>query len=167
MDFETEKLLAKISGENVENFAACVISPAIKNQIDFAFEQMFSGLSLIQWMKGGLLIDAWNVALDKMRDFIFSIEQSNYMVDYLRTAVFDFKKHKSKDFHNSVHATEYFRSDANMEILEKAGHEKIQNGVDIIKNLISNPKQCVTNQKTNDLQHEYQYEHEKERERTK
>ncbi len=166
MDFETEKLLAKIAGENVENFAAHVISKADKEQIDFAFDQMFSGLSLLQWMHGGLLVDAWNVALDKMRDFIFSLEKSNYLVDYLRVAVFDFKKHKSKNFHNSVHASEYFQSDANSKILEKAAREKIQDGIDIIMKFISIPKQGrieKQNQKTDDLQKEYNREYERER----
>jgi len=169
MDFETEKLLAKVAGENVENFAVCVISDTDKKQIDFAFEQMFNGLSLIKWMQGGLLVDAWNNALNKMRDFIFGIEESNYVVDYLRVAVFDFKKHKSKDFHNSVHAGEYFQSETESSILETAAREKIQNGIDIIMGLISASKNCVIKQKTNQnvkvFQKEYEREYENERTR--
>ena len=162
MDFETEKLLAKVAGENVENFAAHVMSDADKKQIDFAFEQMFSGISLIQWMQGGLLSDAWNCALDKMRDFIFGIEESNYVVDYLRVSVFDFKKRKSKDFHNSVHAGEYFRHETERGILEKSAHEKIQNGIDIIMGLISAPKTSIVRQKTNQNVKVFQKEHGRE-----
>lgn len=43
MNFDTEKLLAKVAGENVENFANCVISDFARTQIDFAFNQMFQG----------------------------------------------------------------------------------------------------------------------------
>lgn len=166
MDFEIEKLLAKVSGENIENFAACVISDTDKKQIDFAFEEMFNGLSLLEWMRGGLLVDAWNVALDKMRDFIFGINETNYVVDYLRVAVFEFKKHKSKTFYNSIHVSEYFQSDANSEILEKAAREKIQDGVDIIMKFISIPKQPhieKQNQKIDDLQKEFNREYEREK----
>ena len=167
MDFEIEKLLAKVSGENVENFAACVISDTDKKQIDFAFEEMFNGLSLLEWMRGGLLVDAWNVALDKMRDFIFGINETNYVVDYLRVAVFDFRKNKSKNFHNSVHVCEYFQTDTNSNILKKAAREKIQNSVDIIKNLISVPKTCAKKQKANQNICDFQKEREVENERTR
>lgn len=167
MDFEIEKLLAKVSGENVENFAAHVISDTDKKQINFAFEQMFNGISLLEWMKGGLLVDAWNVALDKVRDFIFGLEESSYIIDYLRVAVFDFRKHKSKDFHNSVHACEYFHSDANVGILEKSAKEKIQNGIDIIMNIIASPKTCDVKQQTNENVNCIQKEREYENERTR
>lgn len=167
MDFEIEKLLAKVSGENVENFSACVMSDADKKQIDFAFEEMFNGLSLIEWMRGGLLVDAWNNALDKMRDFIFGIDETNYVVDYLRSAVFKFRRNKSKNFHNSVHACEYFQANANSDILEKAAREKIQNSIDIIMNIISIPKTCNAKQKTNQNIHEFQKEREHENTRTR
>ena len=169
MDFEIEKLLAKVSGENVENFAAHVMSDTDKKQVNFAFEQMFNGISLIEWMNGGLLVDAWNVALDRIRDFIFDLDESNYIIDYLRVAVFDFRKHKSRDFHNSVHACEYFHTDADSDILKKSANEKIQNGIDIIMNIIATPKTSVekqqTNQNVNCIQKEYEREHERERTR--
>lgn len=167
MDFEIEKLLAKVSGKNVENFAACVISDADKEQINFAFEQMFDGLSLIQWMQGGLLIDAWNASLDKIRDFIFGLKESTYVVDYLRVAVFDFKRHKSKHFHDSVHGGEYFQSDAGKDILEKAAREKIQSGIDIIMSIL--PKECTVRQETKQKQNfqEFQKEYERENERVR
>ena len=45
MDFDIEKILVKASGENVDKYANRVISDSDKAQIDFAFEEMFSGLS--------------------------------------------------------------------------------------------------------------------------
>jgi len=59
MNFELEKILAKVSGENAENFAERVISDSDKAQINFAFNQMFSGLSLLEWMQNVPLADAW------------------------------------------------------------------------------------------------------------
>ena len=167
MDFEIEKLLAKVSGENVEIFAAHVISDTDKKQINFAFEQMFNGISLLEWVSGGVLVDAWNIALDKVRDFIFNLEESSYITDYLRVAVFDFRKHNSKDFHNSVHACEYFHSDVNVDILRKSAQDKIQNGIDIIMNIIASPKTCDMKQQTNENVNCIQKEREYENERTR
>ena len=140
MNFELEKILAKVSGENAENFAKRVISDSDKAQINFAFNQMFSGLSLLEWMQNVPLADAWKKTLDKMRDFIFSIDEKNYIIDYLRVAIFDFKKQIMKMLTASVHAGEFMQYDSGQRPeLEKTANERIQNGIDIIKNILSNP----------------------------
>ena len=72
MNFDTEKLFAKVAGENVENFANCVMSDSAKAQINFAFNQIFQGLSFVEWMRQVPLMTAWDMALNKMYDFVFS-----------------------------------------------------------------------------------------------
>lgn len=92
MNFEFEKLIAKISGENVENFSERVISDSDKAQINFGLNQMFQGLSLIEWMNKITLANAWRVSLDKMRDYIFKLNGPEYIVDYLHIVVFEHRK---------------------------------------------------------------------------
>jgi len=170
MDFETEKILAKVAGENTENFAERVIDNSTKAQINFAFEQMFTGLSVLEWGRGVTLGEAWNKALDKMRDFIFSIENKNYIVDYLRVAVFEHRKQVLKTMTSSMHVNEYIRSTPQQQSeLEKSANEKIQNGIDIIKSVLAVPTAAVREQKGNNnelvFQNIKEREHEKERTR--
>jgi len=144
MNFDTEKLLAKIAGENVENFANCVISDSVKTQIDFAFNQMFQGLSLLQWMQKITLADAWNAAFDNMYEFVFSLSEKNCVVDYLHNAIFDFKKRTMKTLKISVHANEYLNCPMEKsDELKQSANEKIQSGIDIIKKLVSEPAKCM------------------------
>ena len=47
MSFDLDQVMAKVSGENTEDFAAKhIISDVDKAQVNFAFSEMFSGLSL-------------------------------------------------------------------------------------------------------------------------
>ena len=140
MDFDIEKLLVKASGENVEHYMNAVISDTDKAQIEYAFDEIFSGLSLLHWIEKITLSDAWKKTLDDMRDFIFSIKETGFAVDYLRKAIFAYKTKKLKALDSSVHANEYCPCDKN-NILEKSAKEKIQNGTDIIMNIIHKTKQ--------------------------
>lgn len=143
MDFEIDKILAKVSGKNVENFSNCIISDTVKAQIDFAFNQMFSGLSVLQWIDGGTLSEAWTVALDKMRDFVFSLSDKNYVTDYLYHAVFDFKKNIVKTVFPSVHANEYCNCPVQQQKeLKTDANQKVKQGMDIIMSLVSEPSKC-------------------------
>lgn len=170
MDLDTEKLLAKVSGANVENFAECVVSDGVKAKVDFAFNQMFQGLSLLQWMQKITLMDAWNTAANKMIDFMFSLSDKNYITDYLHIAVFDFKKNTLKTVKSSVHANEFFNCPADkIDELKISAQEKIKQGTDIIMNLISEPDKCcsertqigervVNHYKTKEYEQEYERE---------
>ena len=140
MDFELEQIFAKVSGENREIMAVHIISDTDKAQIDFAFNEIFSGLSLSEWMLKVTLDEAWKIALDKLRDFVFSINEQSYMVDYLRHAVFDFKKRTLRNLESSIHANEYIQCPADKySELEESANTKIQNGIDILRNLLANP----------------------------
>lgn len=140
MDFDIEKLLVKASGENVEHYMNAVISDTDKAQIEYAFDEIFSGLSLLHWIKKNTLSDAWKKTLDDMRDFVFSVDGAGFVIDYLRKAIFAYRTKKLKALDSSVHANEYCPCDKN-NILEKSAKEKIQNGTDIIMNIIHKTKQ--------------------------
>lgn len=171
MNFELEKIFAKVSGENVENFAERILTDSEKAQIKFAFNQIFSGLSTIEWMNNVTLKIAWTITLDKMRRFIFSLPEKNYVVDYLQVAVFEHRKHTLKILESSMHINEYIqiRDDERAE-LEKSANEKIQTGINIIKNLLSAPRDSMptkenVNMNENILQMDRQREYEHERTR--
>ena len=175
MDFDIEKILVKASGENVDKYANRVISDSDKAQIDFAFEEMFSGLSLINWMKKTTLSCAWKQSLDKIRDSIFSINEHGFVIDYIRRAVFDFRNKKLKALESSEHANEYIQTDGvDINVLESRAREKIQNGINIINNIIYSASD-LSNTRRNPTQDiminnrvcEKENEHEYERERTK
>ena len=175
MNFEFEKLMAKVSGENTENFAKRVLSESDKHQIEFALNQMFVGLSLLEWMTRMTLKDAWRVSLDKMRDFVFSITGQNYVLEYLRTAVFEHRQKMQKLFTDSLYANEYIHYPTEQfPELKKSAYEKIQNAIDILKNILSNPNDTKPEkssenidmqilQRFNEREHNREHEHERVR----
>ncbi len=171
MDFEFEKIMAKISGANTELFAENVISIQDKNQINFALNQMFTGLSTLEWLSGGKLADAWNVALDKMRDFVFSIPDKNYVTDYLQIAVFEHRKITRRIIQDSVHAQEFLNCDeTKRNELTTMAKQKIDEAIQIIKDILAKPNfvKTVTVRENNKMKiKQKEREHEYERERTK
>ena len=175
MNFEFEKLMAKVSGENTENFAKRVLSESDKHQIGFALNQMFVGLSLLEWMKHVTLANAWRASLDKMRDFVFSIDGQNYVLEYLRAAVFEHRQKMQKLFTDSLYANEYIHYPTEQfPELKKSAYEKIQNALEILKNILSNPNDTKTEktpenidvqilQRFNEREHNREHEHERVR----
>ncbi len=93
MNTDTSKLFAMISGQNRNDFDEKSISTEIRNKIDDAIESIFIGKSTLIWIKGGKLLDAWNTALDNLREEMFAIPNSGPVVTYLRMAVFN---HRAK-----------------------------------------------------------------------
>lgn len=171
MNIELDNIFAKISGENIDYASLRVISDTDKAQVNFALNELFSGLSLLEWMNKCTLADAWKIAMDKLRDYIFSITEQTYIVDYLRHAVFDFRRKTLHDLQSSIHANEFIQypSDKHPE-LEESAHIKIQTGMDIIKNLLAQPayKQPIKNntkptKQANIMQHTKENEREYER----
>ena len=176
MDFNFEQLMAKVSGENAKDFTKRVISDSDKKQIKFAFDQMFIGLSLLEWMKQGVtLADAWKVSFDKMRDFVFNISGEDYILDCLRVIVYEHRNQTTKMLSNSEHLNEYINYPVEQfPELENSANEKIKNAIDIIQNIVSNPHtENAGNQKINtDMQilqdvNERVSEREHDRERTR
>lgn len=89
MDKDLEKMLAVISGKSRQDFELGQVSDIDKKQLTFALETIFSGLTLLNWLAGGLLRDAWKKSVDQMRAMIFEIKDENPVVIYLRYSVFN------------------------------------------------------------------------------
>jgi len=151
MNFDFEKLMAKVSGENTEDFSKRIISDSDKKYINFAIDQMFIGLSLLEWMKHVTLADAWRVSLDIVRDYVFSMIGQSYILDYMRRSVFDHRQQIVKKLTDSPHTNEYIQyPPEQFPELEKSANEKIKNAIDILQSCLSNPhSENQENQKIN------------------
>ena len=88
-----DKTMAILSGQSVENFLDRQLTERDKTQIRNAIELLFSGLSLRNWLDGGVLRDAWESALDTLRDMIFEIPHNNAATTFMRAATFE---HRAK-----------------------------------------------------------------------
>lgn len=93
MSKDLSKIIAMASGENRKDFIENNISEEIRIKIDDALDKIFLGKSLLLWADGGKLVDAWNTALDNLRDEMFAIPATTDIIQYLRTAVFN---HRAK-----------------------------------------------------------------------
>ena len=88
MDMDFEKTLAMLGGQSPNEFTKSRLQDADRQQIDDAIEILFSGLALQKWLRGGILRDAWESALDVVRATIFEIQINNPATSYAREAVF-------------------------------------------------------------------------------
>ena len=137
METNLEKIMAKISGENVEDYVVKMVDDVDKKQIEFVFQQMFEGLTVLEWNKGVVLNTAWRNSLDKMRDFIFNIPEKNYMVEYLQRAIFDYRHNTMKKLGDSIHTHEYLNCPSEkIQELKTNANNKIRCAIDIISTLI-------------------------------
>lgn len=91
MDKDFEKTLAMLNGESVEHFETSQLSDTDRTQITNALDLIFQGLSLRNWLGGGILRDAWQNALDQIRDMVFAIDNVNAATIFARAAVFDMR----------------------------------------------------------------------------
>lgn len=88
MDMDFEKALSLLNGETNETFLQRQLSDADCTQIENAIDTIFSGLSLEKWLDGDTLTQAWAKSLDKIRDLVFSIPDTNSATHYARNYVF-------------------------------------------------------------------------------
>lgn len=92
MDFDLEKTLAQIDGQNIEKFMLNRLTDKDREQINTGIEIAFRGYSLHNWLqKDTTLAQAWNKATEQLRIMTFSFTQNNPAVIYARQAAFDFK----------------------------------------------------------------------------
>ena len=71
MDNHFEKTMAILNGESVVDLEIATLCEMDRIQITNALDLIFQGLSLRNWLTGGILRDAWQNALDQLRDGIF------------------------------------------------------------------------------------------------
>ena len=138
MNANTSKIMAMINGKNRNDVSLDSIPKEICIQIDNAIESIFLGKSMLIWVNGGKLIDAWQCALDNLREEMFAIPNKSVRVEYLRRAVFNHRKNwkikmNQSDERNSF--ANFDSGDEKQEIIEHA-HALLASGTNILKHII-------------------------------
>lgn len=171
MNSDLSKIMAMVNGQSRNDFDSESVSTENRTKIDDAIESVFIGKSMQIWANGGKLIDAWNVALDDLRDEMFSIPNTGPVVAYLRQSVFKHRtnwnvKMTKSDERNSVAC---FKNDnEKVELIEHA-NALITTGMNIIKYIIANATDGVvrTQHNVNARTMEHARSHTRELERTR
>ncbi len=137
MDMDFEKAMAMLDGKTPDEFTKSQLNDTDRQQIDNAIELIFAGLSLQRWLGGGILRDAWNYALDTVRDMVFAIDVNNAATNYAREAVFFHRRKWHVKAMYAPHANETIScpSDKRSD-WETSAQNKIQNGTDILHHKI-------------------------------
>ena len=89
MDSDVSKILAMVNGRDRNDTDSVNITDQDQEKIDDAIESIFLGKSILLWVQGGKLVDAWTHALDDVRQELFAIPNKCPAVQYLRIAVFN------------------------------------------------------------------------------
>ena len=71
MTMEFDKTMAILGGQTVDSFLSRQLTERDKTQIRNAIDLLFSGLSLRNWLAGGVLRDAWQNALNIVQNGMF------------------------------------------------------------------------------------------------
>ena len=139
MDKDFEKTLALLDGQTVDAYIRSQLSDTDKQQIDSAIEILFSGFSLQKWLSGVTLGEAWKMALDLVRDYVFSFTMSNPATTYARTATFQHRKQWMVKIVSALHANEIINCPPEkFSAWQEDASIKIQNGADMLRNVITN-----------------------------
>ena len=168
MDFETT--MAMIGDKNPTEFKLNTVSDADRARIDNALESVFQGLSLLNWLDGVKLGDAWRAALDTMRPIGLDMPDDNPAVIYLRHANFRHIKNWECKIIASRNSGDYIKcAQAQIPQWRDRGKSQVQAGMQIIQRTIAaftptvrTPQQTRT---TNIHQREHTREREREREK--
>jgi hypothetical protein len=137
MNTNLDKIMAVISGKNRDDFDLGQISDADKGQLVYALDMLFSGLTLVNWLGGGKLFDAWRQSIEQMRAMIFEIKEANPVVLYLRRCVFDSNANWIKIINKSDNSNEVIQCPAESydEWMAHA-HAQISEAISIIRHKI-------------------------------
>jgi hypothetical protein len=138
MDSNLSKIMAMVNGQDRNDFDLNTVSSENRAKIDDAIESVFVGKSTLIWANGGKLIDAWNAALDDLRDELFRIPNTSPTVAYLRQAVFYHRTHWQQKMlqSNERNSVAYFKN--NDEKSELVDHAKalVSAGLNTIRDII-------------------------------
>ena len=91
--FDIDSALAMVAGSDMNRFFNAQVDESDKQLVRDALENIFQGLSVILWIHGGTLQNAWNTALDNMRDEFFNRSRRDVFTVFLQRAVFE---HRNK-----------------------------------------------------------------------
>lgn len=136
---DIEKALAMVNGQNMNSFYESQVSNDDQQLVRDALENIFQGISVIEWANGGMLMDAWNRALDSIRDEFFATSCRDVFTMTLQRLVFEHRNKWQDKIHsndNRLHIMrDTIKSDAIPELVKHAQFQK-QQGYEIIKKLI-------------------------------
>lgn len=139
MDINFEKTLAMLNGESVDGMEIATLSELDRIQITNALELIFQGLSLRNWLAGGVLRDAWQNALDQLREMIFSISNVNAITIFARQVAFDMRTTWTEKMRTAPRTNMLIQcpDDQRADWLNNA-EIKIKNGTDLLMQKINN-----------------------------
>ena len=139
MDINFEKTLAMLNGESVDGMEIATLCELDRIQITNALELIFQGLSLRNWLAGGVLRDAWQNALDQLREMIFSISNVNAVTIFARQVAFDMRTTWTEKMRTAPRTNMLIQcpDDQRADWLNNA-EIKIQNGTDLLMQKINN-----------------------------
>ena len=169
MDSNVSKLMAMASGKaRNENDFAC-FSVADRASIDNALENIFLGKSLLIWQNGGKLVDAWNTALDSLRDEIFAIPNTSNAVLYLRHAVFAHRTQWATKMTSSSERSSiaYFKNDSERQALIENANNMINDGTNTIIAFIQKANSGAAHTETPQIVMEQKYVYDRENARVR
>ena len=138
--FDIEKALAMAAGHDMGKFYDLQISEDDKQLLHDALENIFQGSSVILWVHGGTLSDAWKKTLDSMRDEFFATSRRDVLTVFLQHAVFEHRnkwmeKIRTNDNCNQIFALLGASKTDEDKMLKQAMLQK-QQGYDVIKKII-------------------------------
>ncbi len=139
MDINFEKTLAMLNGESVDGMEIATLCELDRIQITNALELIFQGLSLRNWLAGGVLRDAWQNALDQLREMIFSISNVNAVTIFARQVAFDMRTTWTEKMRTAPRTNMLIQcpDDQRADWLNNA-EIKIKNGTDLLMQKINN-----------------------------
>ena len=139
MDTAFEKTIAMLNGESVTDIEFASLSEVDRTQITNALELIFQGLSLRNWLAGGVLRDAWQNSLDQLREFVFSITTVNPVTVFARTATFEIRTKWQGKMTLSGHTNMPIQCpDEKRPEWTNDAENKIRNGIDLLMQKINN-----------------------------
>lgn len=160
MNQDFEKTLALLAGEDISVMEINKLSEVDRTQISNAIDLIFQGLSLQNWLAGGTLSEAWNTALDQLREYVFSIPVQNPATKFAHRATFDLRMTWQEKMRTAPHTNMPIQCPADQRAdWQENAERKIQNGVDLLAHVIKNfapgtpkqpPKQTITQTLTNE-----------------
>lgn len=138
MDMDFEKTLAILNGESVEDIEVAQLTELDRLQVSNAVDLIFQGLSLQNWLGGGVLRDAWQNALDQLRDMVFSIEVINPVTLYARNVTFEMRTMWTEKMRTAPHTNMAIQcNDAQRADWADSAKFKIQTGTNLLMKKIN------------------------------
>lgn len=139
MDINFEKTMAMLNGESTTGIEIATLCELDRIQITNALDLIFQGLSLRNWLAGGVLRDAWQNALDQLREMVFSITNVNPATIFARQATFEMRTTWQNKMTTSGHTNMPIQCPENQRDEWANNAEiKIQNGTELLMQKINN-----------------------------